>query len=296
MCDYLIMCLVHSINVLIKTSKFMILSTVVPRFFSKRKPITKIMVYSRFCILVLLVCTISIGIIEVDTVYSHKAHIIGDYKVDVGWKIEPPITNESNAIEVFITIASDFDKQRSDAIYFESSAAVSENDITGLADDLEVYVKVGNEEKVLLTLREDPEIPGIYYGEFTPQEPGRTKIDIYGKISGGEFEATFNPEKVEENLGKTNESVLIPDWIHNNAKWWSEGIITDSDFVSGIQYLIKNNILTVPVTGEQVGGNSNQHIPSWIKNNAGWWVDGVITDDDFVKGIQYMITTRIINV
>ncbi len=31
----------------------------------------------------------------------------------------------------------------------------------------------------------------------------------------------------------------IPEWIKNNAGWWSEGLIGDSDFVSGIQYLIK---------------------------------------------------------
>ncbi|MDH3312964.1 MAG: hypothetical protein OEM28_07430 [Nitrosopumilus sp.] len=129
--------------------------------------------------------------------------------------------NEPNAI-VVITVASDFDKQRSDVVYFESSSPASESDITGIADDLEVYVKIRDEEK---TLNEDPEIPGIYYGEFTPQEPGRTKIDVYGTINGGEFKVTFYPEKVEENLKKINEPVFIPDWIHNNPKWWSEGII-----------------------------------------------------------------------
>ncbi|GKS67767.1 hypothetical protein YTPLAS73_13140 [Nitrosarchaeum sp.] len=253
------------------------------------------MIYSRSCVIALLVCAVSIGIIEIDTAYAHKAQVVGDYKVDVGWKTEPPIANEPNAIEVVITIASDFDKQRSDAIYFKSSSPASEKDITGLADDLEVYVKVGDEEKTLLTLFEDPKIPGIYYGEFTPQETGRTKIDVYGTINGGEFGATFHPEKVEENLKEINV-VLIPEWIRNNAKWWSEGTISDSDFVSGIQYLIKHNILNVPATEEHADENNNQDIPSWIKNNAGWWANGVITDDDFVNGIQYMITNGMISV
>ena len=30
-------------------------------------------------------------------------------------------------------------------------------------------------------------------------------------------------------------------------------------------------------------------IPSWIKNNAKWWVDGTIGDAEFVREIQYMI-------
>lgn len=41
------------------------------------------------------------------------------------------------------------------------------------------------------------------------------------------------------------QSFSIPVWIKNNAKWWSEGQIEDSDFVKGIQYLIDNNILHV---------------------------------------------------
>ena len=30
-------------------------------------------------------------------------------------------------------------------------------------------------------------------------------------------------------------------------------------------------------------------IPSWIKNNAGWWADGQIDDSSFVEGIQFLI-------
>ena len=26
-------------------------------------------------------------------------------------------------------------------------------------------------------------------------------------------------------------------------------------------------------------------VPDWVKNNAGWWVDGTITDGEFVNGI-----------
>ena len=37
-------------------------------------------------------------------------------------------------------------------------------------------------------------------------------------------------------------------------------------------------------------------IPSWVKNNAGWWADNLITDTDFVSGIQYLITNGILSV
>ncbi len=41
-------------------------------------------------------------------------------------------------------------------------------------------------------------------------------------------------------------------------------------------------------------GSQSIVIPTWIKNNAGWWHDGTIDDNTFVQGIQYMITNGII--
>jgi len=37
-------------------------------------------------------------------------------------------------------------------------------------------------------------------------------------------------------------------------------------------------------------------IPYWIKNNAGWWANNKISDDDFTSGIEYMIENNIIKV
>ena len=35
-------------------------------------------------------------------------------------------------------------------------------------------------------------------------------------------------------------------------------------------------------------------IPSWVKNNAGWWSDDLISEGDFVKGIEFLIGQGII--
>jgi len=91
------------------------------------------------------------------------------------------------------------------------------------------------------------------------------------------------------------ESSKIPDWIRHNAMWWSEDAIEDSDFVSGIQYLIEHGVMQIPKT-EQTGGYSSDVIPDWIKDNAGWWANGLISDDDFVNGIQYLVQQGIIKV
>jgi len=89
----------------------------------------------------------------------------------------------------------------------------------------------------------------------------------------------------------SNGEVVIPVWIKNNAKWWSEDSLGDQDFIKGIQYLIQNNIMKIPPTA--TSGTFGQ-IPPWVKNTAGWWANGQISDDEFVKAIQYLVTKGII--
>jgi len=37
----------------------------------------------------------------------------------------------------------------------------------------------------------------------------------------------------------------VPDWIKNNASWWSENLIDDIDFINGLQYLIEYKIIKI---------------------------------------------------
>jgi hypothetical protein len=106
-----------------------------------------------------------------------------------------------------------------------------------------------------------------------------------------------NSEEMNEKETKPEtiqESSPIPDWIRGNAEWWAQGAIGDSDFVSGIQYLIKEGIMQIPETEKAETVDDSQEIPAWIKNNADWWAQGLISDDDFVKGIQFLVEQGII--
>ena len=86
----------------------------------------------------------------------------------------------------------------------------------------------------------------------------------------------------------------IPEWIKTNAGWWADGQIPDSAFVQGIQFLIKEGIIIVPVSESTAQNESN--IPEWIKTNAGWWADGQIPDSAFIDGIEYLVKAGIIQV
>ena len=46
-------------------------------------------------------------------------------------------------------------------------------------------------------------------------------------------------------LDTTLQAKLIPDWVKNVAGWWATGQIEDADFLNGIEYLIKKDILGI---------------------------------------------------
>ena len=48
-------------------------------------------------------------------------------------------------------------------------------------------------------------------------------------------------------VGSSVSSVYadVPAWVKNNAGWWAEGTIDDDSFVQGIQFLIKEGIMSI---------------------------------------------------
>ena len=42
--------------------------------------------------------------------------------------------------------------------------------------------------------------------------------------------------------------------------------------------------------------SSVEKVPSWIKNNAGWWANDDIDDDAFIQGIQFLIKEKILEI
>ena len=90
----------------------------------------------------------------------------------------------------------------------------------------------------------------------------------------------------------------VPSWIKNNAGWWAENKIDDFTFAQGIGFLIKNKIIQIhdlPTTSDgEIAIENDISIPSWIKNNAGWWAENSISDSDFLYGIKFLVENNII--
>jgi len=102
-------------------------------------------------------------------------------------------------------------------------------------------------------------------------------------------------EDIPEPEIQTLKSQYVPIWIKNNAAWWSQELIEDSDFVAGIEYLIQNEIITIQ-DDQIIASYSSNEIPVWIKNNAGWWSEDLITEKEFIDGLQWLVSNGIIQV
>lgn len=113
--------------------------------------------------------------------------------------------------------------------------------------------------------------------------PGKYTLKVvYGlptQIGIASFQ--LNPEKV----------FTIPNWIKNEARWWSDGSISDSEFVKAIEFLAKENVIKIQKTESS---QQSKTVPAWLKTSAGWWSSGQITDEEFAKSLQYLANNGII--
>jgi hypothetical protein len=143
----------------------------------------------------------------------------------------------------------------------------------------------------------------------TPVNNDRTflhQVELKSEFSNGKFQvkaqygnAKATVEKISfiinKSINQNSENVKIPSWIKNNAGWWADGGIDDDSFIQGIQFMIKEGLMRVPIT-EQGENTQNNKIPDWVRNNAKWWADGGIDDDSFIQGIQFMIKEGLMRV
>jgi len=95
------------------------------------------------------------------------------------------------------------------------------------------------------------------------------------------------------NILGYSDPVSIPIWIQNNAEWWATGEISDSVFVTGIEFLLENNIIMISNVPSS-GNMSGDEIPDWIRNNAHWWSQDLISEDEFVNSLKFLIQEGII--
>lgn len=96
-----------------------------------------------------------------------------------------------------------------------------------------------------------------------------------------------------EFLLEDSGRIVIPVWIKDIGKMWVQDLISDDNFVDAIEFLIKNEIISIPQT-ESSTESAESTIPSWIKTTTKWWAQGIVTDNEFGEALEYLIKNGVI--
>ena len=87
----------------------------------------------------------------------------------------------------------------------------------------------------------------------------------------------------------------IPEWVKRVVKFWIADQVDDSSFVQVIEYLVQNEIISIPYA-EASEGESVDEIPRWIKKSAEFWLNEKISDDELATSLEWLINNGIIRV
>jgi len=164
---------------------------------------------------------------------------------------------------------------------------INVSEITG--DDASIYITDPAERKSFFLQQpisqKYVEFPSNFPFDSAVWKPGTYVLEL--EYSGINSSVQFTIEET----GK----IGIPFWIKDLAKMWiNEPLVTDKDFARAIGYLIDREIIKIPYT--EPGEETVSSIPEWVKNNAGWWIEGKISDTEFTMALQYLVKTGIITV
>ena len=164
---------------------------------------------------------------------------------------------------------------------------INVSEITG--DDASIYITDPAERKSFFLqhpiYREYTEILSNFPFDSAVWKAGTYTLEL--EYSGINSSVQFTIE----DTGK----VGLPYWIKDLATLWiSEPFVTDKDFARAIGYLIEHEIIKIPYT--EPGEETVSSIPEWVKNSAGWWIEGKISDTEFAMTLQYLVKTGIITV
>jgi len=136
---------------------------------------------------------------------------------------------------------------------------------------------------------------GLQSSAFANSEDGSKSCPFKGdKSDYGKNGVDYFEKHQSDKITNTSVDEQLPSWLKSNAKWWASGQLNDNEFASGIKFLIEQDLITLSDDEISQTPSSEIQTPHWIKNTAGWWADGLVSDAEFVSGLEHLINNSII--
>ena len=241
---------------------------------------------------------------------------IDSYLVDIG---------TGDRVSSTVSVAWDDRYGAGDEIPFE--IAFFDEDRGLLRDVKYAYFLIGPDGEKLLeegTASGDPTdigisaLEGIDYQTLALPEPGLYRLDVAILGTGTGYDSRYagiasvlieiGPGGQDAPAGRdpppasAGGQAVVPGWIRTSTGFWVNGDTTDAEFVSAIEFLMREGVIEIPPAdpaaagGGAGGGDDGAAVPEWVKSTAGFWVDGAISDAEFVGALQFLIGRGVISV
>ncbi len=110
-----------------------------------------------------------------------------------------------------------------------------------------------------------------------------------------------------QSFAQSEEEKIFPDWVKLSTSIWVSGESSDAEFLALIENVLENKILPNEIESEEImkdtakiviedlpelyGKSTSELTPHWVKDRAEWWVEGKITDQQFLRTIHYLRET-----
>jgi hypothetical protein len=120
--------------------------------------------------------------------FGHTVDSVGEYRVEIGWMNEPIVSEETTAIEFYVSPLESG---------LELEDQIFKNGITGLQKTIKIQL-VFKDENITLNLSPDHDTPGKYHAFVTPTVSGYYQANILGTIIDTPISLSMHPPKVNE--------------------------------------------------------------------------------------------------
>ena len=157
-----------------------------------------------------------------------------------------------------------------------TDVSVSYDGVYGADRDIPFEFAFFNEDRTL--------IPDVRYAYVAYDESRQ-------ELARGGYDGTVTPG-ITAFEGLDVQNIYVP----------SQGLIRIDVRVYGVGLDYDQKYAGIGTASLDIGSGSTTSvpetvsIPSWIKNNAGWWADGTIDDATFIQSIQFLIQNDIIKI
>ncbi len=121
-----------------------------------------------------------------------------------------------------------------------------------------------------------------------------TKWWISGKISEADYSNVLGFLKTEDNYITSNTKILFTDDpVEKNLVMWYDvlepkPIVDTEELLSKIPNFLKSDAERIFRDTDTIG------LPEWFKTTAEWWTVGKITDEEFMRNVEYLQNSGVI--